>query len=239
MSKPKIMVAVLTGAERQNWLNPNLAMNLVTMARDTRFEVYFFPVSDARPWEAARNMTVHAARQAGVDWLLSFDNDNFTDFNPLDIIASAGPNQHVITLSCGYKTSPSAYAFSCVSRPTSAVDGPFSEVADAFGGGVLMIRNTVWKKISRGPWFRWQHDNNEVLAPGPKTQGEDVYFAHLVRQNGFKVWTHQQRAGHYHTIDLTVMADTLLQRQGGQPERKPVGILRDAASGMLRKLVAR
>lgn len=91
-------------------------------------------------------MTVHAARQAGVDWLLSFDNDNFTDFNPLDIIASAGPNQHVITLSCGYKTSPSAYAFSCVSRPTSAVDGPFSEVADAFGGGVLMIRNTVWKK---------------------------------------------------------------------------------------------
>lgn len=51
MSKPKIMVAVLTGAERQNWLNPNLAMNLVTMARDTRFEVYFFPVSDARPWK--------------------------------------------------------------------------------------------------------------------------------------------------------------------------------------------
>ena len=87
MSKPKVLVCILTGVERQNWINPDLSMNLVQMARDSRFDVDYFPVRDFRPYEAARNTTIHTARQLNADFLISFDNDNFvTRCNPLDIM---------------------------------------------------------------------------------------------------------------------------------------------------------
>jgi hypothetical protein len=236
MSKPKVLVCVLTGTERHNWLCPDLAMNLVTMARDPRFEVYFGPVINMRPFEAARNVAVDGARRIGAEWLLSLDNDNFVPGNPLDIIAAAGPNQHVISLSCGIQNAERSVAFSCTSDAAHAVEGPFREIHECVGGGVLMIRDTVWKKIPRGPWFRWRHDDNELLTPGPGTRGEDGYFAELVRQRGFKVWTHQQKAGHYHTLDLTGIAGALLQHQGGQP----VPMKREGfAAGVMSKLGVR
>src|SRR5437870_3805544 len=96
--RPKILVCVLCGTERQNWLNPILAMNLLTMARDSRFDVAFQPVTDYRPWEFARNQTIHLARSMSADWLISFDNDNFTYTNPLDVITAAGADRDVIGL---------------------------------------------------------------------------------------------------------------------------------------------
>ena len=166
MSKPKVLVSILTGVERQNWINPDLSINLVQMARDSRFTVNYFPVRDARPWDTARNITVRMARELNVDWILSFDNDNFMQCNPLDIIAAAGKDKHVIGVDYGggsctgiitQNDGRHGYAmFSHMSPPVpnGAIDGPFKEV-NHVPGGVLMIRNTVWQQIP-GPWFVWQ-----------------------------------------------------------------------------------
>jgi len=210
-AKPKVLVCVLTGVERHNWINPALSGHLMRMARDTRFDVDYFPVQDCRPVESARNMTVSAARQLNADWLLSFDNDNFLpgQVNPLDIIAAAGEDKHVIGLSYGVGNTEEYKIFPAANHHST--DGAFREV-ECVGGGVLMVRNTVWQRIKKGPWFRWQHVESETLAPAPGVRGEDGYFCHLVRQHGIKVWTHREMlAGHYRTTDLTGMVCTMSQ----------------------------
>jgi hypothetical protein len=199
--KPKILVAVLTGAERQNWINPDLTRNLMRMARDTRFDVDYFPVHDCRPWEVARNLTISTARQLKADWVISFDNDNFLpgDVNPLDIIATAGEDQHVIGLTYGMRSADESHVCCVFPGSRGKSDGAFHEV-QGLGGGVLMVRNTVWQKIPKGPWFRWVHQENEIQEG---EYGEDMYFCQLAQQNGFKLWTCDQMAGHYRTMDIT------------------------------------
>jgi hypothetical protein len=209
--KPKVLVCVLTGVERHNWISPDLSLNLIRMVKDMRFDVNYFPVRDCRPWESARNMTITAARQINADWLLSFDNDNFVpgQFNPLDIIAAAGEDKHVIGLPYGIGNTEEYTIFPNTAH--GACDGPFREEVSV-AGGVLMVRNSVWQKIRRGPWFRWQHVESETLAPAPGVFGEDVFFCQLVRQHGMKVWSYQpQAAGHYRTTDLTGMVCSMSQ----------------------------
>lgn len=233
MSKPKVMLAILTGIERQQWCNAELLRNVFNMAKDPRFDVVLYPVSDVRPWDAARNLTIVAARQANADWLLSVDNDNFYyahPHTPLDIIAEAGGDQRIIglTYATGTGTSQNGDAYRIF--PTiCAGAGPFREV-ESVGGGTLIIHKTVWEKIP-GPWFLSQHADSETLLPGRCTCGspedgphrahsardisacpEDIYFCRRAGQHGFKVWTHTQRlAGHYRTTDITQMMCVLSQ----------------------------
>lgn len=213
MSKPRILVTVLCGTERQNWINPQLTVNLMRMSRDPRFEICYGPQLDMRPWESARNMTIIAARQVNANYLLSFDNDNFVpgDGNPLDVIANARPEMDVIALTYGVSGRPDGFKLFPDPKGRGAICGPFREVEE-IAGGVLIVHNTVWQRIPKGPWFRWQHADNEALTPGPGCCGEDVYFARLCRQRGLRVWTHlQMLAGHYRTTDLTGMVGTFAQ----------------------------
>ncbi len=226
---------MLTGAERTNWINPDLCMTLLQMSKDARFDCNFLPVPDKRPWEVARNWTIHAARHIKADWLISFDNDQFVYSNPLDIIAAAGKDQHVIGLTYGTARADGGRTQYLLfpSDGNGASDGVFREV-DTVGGGVLMIRSTVWQRIPKGPWFRWQHSDSELLDPTPGTCGEDIYFCRLVRQHGFKVWTHTQTlAGHYHTADFTGLARTFAQLNAADPQAR-AGAVDSQRDGMTR-----
>jgi hypothetical protein len=210
--KPKVLIALLCGHERQGWINPNLLMNVLQAVKDDRFAVEVITVRDCRPWEAARNVTIDAARKLGVDWLISFDNDNFVNRKVLDIIAAATDDQTVIGLRYGVGADTEQYHLFPSRVGTQA--GPFREV-DCVGGGVMMIRSAVWQKIPRGPWFRWQHDEtSELLTPNANSCGEDVYFSKLCRAHGIKLWTHAENlAGHYRTVDLTTMCTVQQQQQ--------------------------
>ena len=128
--------------------------------------------------------------------------------------AAAGTDKHVIGLTyaiggsvdAGYHMYPNEGHY----RPSA---GAFREVSEV-GGGVLMIHKTIWKTIPRGPWFRFLYAPDSELHL-PRTEEaipEDKYFCNLVRQNGFKVWTHaEQLAGHYRTTDITQRTCTLAQ----------------------------
>ncbi len=214
-AKQKVLLAVLCGPERGDWINPELSGNIYRMARDSRFDVIYVPIRGMRPWDAARNLTLSLARDNGVDWLLSFDNDNFIppqqNQTPLDVLSSADSNQHhVIGLTCGIGSWESGYKFFPPVQPCAS---PFREV-EAVGGGVLMVHKTVWREIPKGPWFRWQYGDNELLTPENGGVGEDVYFSRLVRKHGLRVWTHTQiAAGHYKTTDVSGLTATLAQMQ--------------------------
>jgi hypothetical protein len=210
MSKPKILCCVLCGTERQNWINPELSVMLFKMGRDPRFDVEVVNVKNAHPVEFARNHTIRLARDYGFDWLVSFDNDNFLQTGtPLDIIAAAGTDKHIIGFPCAIAADDSKF------RIYPEVDGasgsPFQE-AESVGGGVLMVNRQVWERIPAGPWFRWQHgEDTETLGPSTGGCGEDVYFCRLARSRGLKIWTHRQLAGHYRTANVTEMVSTIAQ----------------------------
>jgi hypothetical protein len=204
MSKPRVLVCVLTGNERTNWICTDLSAAIFRMSKDPRFDISYYPVRDMRPFELARNQTIRVARdEVKADWLISFDNDNFPYGNPLDIIATA-KDKHVIGLpsACLHEgrleTIPRAVSLG----PT---DGDFQK-ASCVGGGCLMIHKTVWQRIPRGPYFRWiSSEKDEGFSP-EGVEGEDLYFCKLVRRHGIEVWTHTKSViGHYRTVDLSAL----------------------------------
>ena len=101
MEKPHVLVTVLCGTERANWINPRLNIALVIMSHDTRFRVETRYCVDAKPIDYARNKNIAEARERGADWLVQIDNDIFTKTNPLDVIAQARPEHEIIGLSAG------------------------------------------------------------------------------------------------------------------------------------------
>src|ERR1700737_3660387 len=54
MEKPHVLVTVLCGTERANWINPRLNIALVIMSHDTRFRVETRYCVDAKPIDYAR-----------------------------------------------------------------------------------------------------------------------------------------------------------------------------------------
>jgi glycosyltransferase involved in cell wall biosynthesis len=214
--KIKVLIAPLVGLERHNWINPDLAMNLVTMAGDPRFETIFEPIRDRRPVEVARNCAIVAARDANADWCLQLDNDCFSlPGTALDVIATADPNRHsIIGLTSafgGVNPAKKEAQFTLIpSGKPIAQEGRFLEVS-VVGGAALAIHRTVWERI-KGPWFRWEHGtDNETLAFELKNGcTEDISFCRLAKKNGFKIWTHEmQLCGHYRNADLLSLTTTL------------------------------
>lgn len=206
--KPRVLICVLCGPERTDWINPFLHTAILRMCQDTRFELFFEPICGLRPWERARNAAFEKANALNPDWCVQFDNDVVPYGNPLDVIAAARDNQRVIGLTYGALIR-SEY------RPTNSYEGrtEFLEV-DYVAGGALMVHSSVWNKL-HPPYFAMHIELSEE-----RSYGEDIFFCKQARKAGFKVWTHRQMVGHLKTVDLTRMivdADRLSKSRATTP----------------------
>jgi hypothetical protein len=210
--KPKVLITLLTGAERTNWINPELSLMLFNMGRDPRFDVQVAIIKDCRPFEVARNNTIKLARDNNFDWLVSFDNDTFLPVEgptPLDVIVSAGQDKFVIGLTCGIKSEEVGFRLHPPPSNGGKAEPMFKEVSHV-GGGVLVINRKVWEKIPRGPWFRWDSTGGDPETLDIHRSGfmsEDHYFCRLATQHGFRIWTPRWIiASHYKSVDITALA---------------------------------
>ncbi len=206
----KVLVCVLSGVERGGWVNPFLAQNLITMARDTRFNVQIEMVIDKHPVDYARNCCIAMARERKQDFLLMIDNDQsfWPGYNPLDLLRIAG-RKEVIGL-------PSMQGFSPEALDTGAdpiipnfrtLEGQHETDAEFFtvthiGTGVIFINRRVWETVP-GPWFKWCYREGSELRETDGMLSEDFYFCDLVRRNGFKVWAHQRVIPHWKTAEVS------------------------------------
>jgi hypothetical protein len=207
MPKTKVLVSPLCGSERDRWLNPSLVVSLLTMTHDPRFGVIIEPAYALYPVDYARNVCVASAREQQVDWLIQVDNDQTLPVSPLDIIAECGPEQDVIGLSAGIRKGDDGRSFQFNTHNLSApgiVDGKFLGVLHV-GSGVLILRNSVWRTLPRGPWFRTIQRDDELRSV-EKSGGEDWSFCDLARAAGLKLWTHRACSGHLKTTNLTALA---------------------------------
>lgn len=205
--KPKVLVALPCGMERTNWLNPELVLTLITMGRDVRFECEFLTIRDFRPFHYARNWAMKVARDGDYQFCVQIDNDQILHTNPLDIIAGAPAEANIIGVRSGLTKGADAVGFFPEQEPRTM----FDEVLEV-GGSCLIIRNTVWHRIPKGPWFAWAtKENSELLEC---VGGEDQVFCQNARRHGLRVFLHGGPAlGHLHTRDVTAIASTMAQAQ--------------------------
>jgi hypothetical protein len=200
---PKVLVIPLCGPERRDWISPPLAMHLIGMTHDPRFEVRveFF---GARPIAHARNCCIAMARAQAADWLLMADSDMAPHRNSLDILARATPGMDIIGLSGGVTTDTQGVQLATVFKTPGPGHNPDFPEVTCVGAGLLMIRAAVWQKIP-GPWFKWTTKEDEL---GSNDLGEDAYFCKLARAAGFKIHTYCETIGHLKTVDLTPLVAT-------------------------------
>lgn len=192
----RLLICVLCSTERTGWINPWLCKSLLRLQADPRFQITVEMVCDARPVEYARNMCVVMARQMNVDALVQIDNDMTLPADFGNILADAlATGKHVVTLGYGALLPEGPEMLSSDNGPR---DGQFRETGNG-GGGVLFIASEVWKTL-RGPWFRFLTNDDELLS---RKLGEDYYFTEIAQSHGFKVWTHENLAGHLKTTDAT------------------------------------
>lgn len=199
MEKPRVLICVLTGAERHQWVNPRLSMTLVNMTHDPRFQVQLDWV-DAKPVAHARNLCMSKARSLKSDWVVMVDND-IAPVDPLTVLAQAQEHSlDIVGLTAGVSIDGKLRFATALNDQR---EGNFLGV-DLIGAGCLMVRSSVWSKIRKGPWFKWESGDDELLS-AEGGHGEDVHFCNLARAAGFRLWTHTQLAGHLHTVDLTTL----------------------------------
>jgi hypothetical protein len=190
MDRPKVLIALLCGPERGQWINPRLTATLLRCVKDERFDVSIEFIFGAHGVDRARNLAVDKAREWKADWLVQIDNDQ-TINAPLTIIAEANAaNLDIIAVGYGISMGDGDY------RPSvnfaAEITGNFRRITAA-GAGVLMLNSRVWQKFPKdAALFQWTADC-----------GEDVFFCRLAQAAGFKMWAHNTLAGHLKTVDLS------------------------------------
>jgi hypothetical protein len=204
--KPRVVIAVLTGHERGSWINPQLALNLITAAKDPRFDVHVEMLMDKSPVAFARNFGVAVARKEKADWLLFVDNDQNFHYggNPLNILAAAGPDKKIIGIATFQGGWPSHPNFHVLADPAQReVDREYWSVR-VVGTGAMFISSDIWTKVQpRGPWFGWVVDENSELAETKLDGSEDFSFCNQMRARGIKIWAHTRLIPHLKTLDVT------------------------------------
>jgi hypothetical protein len=199
MSKPRVLVCVPCGAERDRWINPLLFESLLTMPLDGRYAAFIEIAYGANSYETARNACIKRARDTGAEWLVMIDNDMILLGNFDDILLQ--------TIATGKAVVGLPSASPMLHRDVRALtpqddglrDGDFQQT-EHVGAAVLIVSSEVWRAIPRGPWFRWLTNDDELRTM--KT-GEDYAFCELVREHGLTVWSHRSMAGHLKTTDIT------------------------------------
>jgi hypothetical protein len=203
--KPKVLVCVLTGLERHDWLSPWLCESLLELQRDTRFDLTVKMANHPFRVEHARNMGVSDAREMNADALLMIDNDNAPPAKFGDILHDAlTTGKHVVMLSYGVWLH-GADRPEIIPEDNGPRDGNF-RVTGCAGAGVTILSSEVWRVIPRGPWFKYLTNDDEMQT---QQLGEDYYFCEFVQSHGIKVWTHQRLAGHLKTADATRVVQAL------------------------------
>ena len=101
MSKPRVLVCVLCGRERDSWINPALFRSLLNL-QDARFDVTIDLAYDLKPYEFARNTCMMNAKLGGYDYLVQIDNDMVLPAAFADVLhETVSSGKHVVGLKAG------------------------------------------------------------------------------------------------------------------------------------------
>lgn len=221
-----ILVAILTGHERQHWIHPDLLgaclsmpgqlQRLSRVARSANLN--FMNIHGHTPVDAARNAAVVHLLESGANWLLQLDNDTVPPIDLLNVFTEMGDRKIVglpyISLQfgagnlvwCAGKKLTEGY------RMLTELPPGWSEV-DFIGAGCLLVHRDVFLALG-DPWFECPR---AVELRERTYAGEDGSFCQKAQAKGFSIWTNSAYpCRHYRTVDLL---QAMLQQAPLKPKK--------------------
>lgn len=210
-SVTSLCVAILTGAERHNWIHPHLLMTCMRMPvwqQETGSQLFLTTVHGKTPVDFARNVAVQEMRKANAEWLLQIDNDVAPPMNVLAILETIG-NRKIVGLPCPIEyegglgfISTGKFSLNVATQRGNdlhelhLMTAPGWSEVDDVGSGCLLVHRDVFAALKE-PWFECSRKSGYVA-------GEDFGFCDKARAAGFSVWTHGDfPCRHYKTVDLS------------------------------------
>ena len=198
MSKPRILVAVLSGSERDRWISSQLFEGILALQLDGRMSILVTTSSIDR-YEVARNSCVRLARDMQADFLVMVDNDMVLPMGFPNILYDVTHAAKPIVGFPSARINHDGSISSLTPHDNGEKDGEFQRTGHV-GSGLLILSSEVWRVMPRGPWFRWLTNDDELLS---RKLSEDYAFCELAQAHGLQVWSHQSTAGHLKTSDIT------------------------------------
>ena len=189
-----VMISVLAGNRRDEWVNPYLMQAVLAATQDSRHQrgVGVDVTIDVKPVAHARNATVAKFLQSGCGWLCMIDNDQFPRFPILDLIKAAeDAGKSIVSVPTPILTKNGTVAWN-VENPEAKAwyqqlpAGWFC--VNRAGAGMLCVRRSVFDKLPH-PWFSGVY--------------EDLAFCEHAAAHGFKVWSNSNYcSSHLWTVDM-------------------------------------
>jgi hypothetical protein len=210
MNNDSVLVAILTGNERDGWLAPGLAGFFFGIGKSSNVkrDIQFELMHNVRPVDAARNAIAESFLNSGCEWLCSIDNDTVPPQNLLEMIDRAEEHMDIIvpmsytTANFVHRGAPTelGIAGAWLPRQKTAISCDWVEL-DLVSSGVLLARRRVFERMPK-PFFRFVYDED-----GRVTECEDLFFSRKARETGLSIWGNQKfYAEHYKTLPLSLPA---------------------------------
>lgn len=211
-TRSHVVVAVLTGEERQGWVNPHLSTVLMALAFDGRFRLTYLTLHSHYPVSAARNQGVREAIARDADWLVMIDNDIAPPFELADAIAKAPFIGDIIALP--YFVMLERGLLLCVGKLEDGIMKPYAPgELPANGWSRIEMAGTGCMIISRKVLSEMTQPVFEILTDAEIGQkmSEDLVFTRRATKEGFTIWTNPDlMCGHYRTSDLALFTKQIV-----------------------------
>ena len=225
LNLPKILICVLCGYERHNWISPQLMEFLVNTRYSNDYLTVISKAYNFIPAAAARNFIADRAMHIDPkpDWVLMIDNDMGPSDNLLDTIKGAPDDAMIIvpkfhlwdgetTKLCWGMDEDKLQELGDGTQGYK-LDKKFYELRIC-GTGAIFIRPELFEKIG-APWFSYKYDNL-----GNMVGTEDISFCEKVRNAGYKIYGNSSiNVSHFHSTDILQMNKIIHEMKYAQQEQ--------------------
>jgi hypothetical protein len=216
MSKPKVLVCVLCGPERNQWISPGLSQRLLEAQRSENVRVEVEHAYGIQPVVAARNWCCKKAVESGADYLCMVDCDELPPLHFVDkVIADIHkrPEISVAVLPSWCVVGDGVVTLNIVQHDTGAAYAMPDRMQPGWreihtgGSGVIFVRKRVLESMEQ-PWFRF--DAKALLAMqtgGPAGPCEDFEFIIRARdKHRFRTFANSEyTCDHLHTLSMAAI----------------------------------
>lgn len=216
----KILICILTTYERGGWICKELAEFIANLplipgyATRVVFAHNFSPAASARNRFCKQALEQVLEANEGPDWICMIDNDQAPPINFLDTIKNAPKDASIVVPAFYMWANDSAKLTLCWGvddeqpRPNGFGHFPtgYHELSKC-GTGAIFIRPRHLAKMPY-PYFKYLY-NEEGGMQGT----EDIQFCLAARKAGLKIYgLSGMNVGHFHSVDLSVMAKILFDK---------------------------
>lgn len=215
---PKILICILCGYERHNWISPQLLDFVVSLKYNQNYSTHVTKAYNFIPAAGARNFLASQVKKVSPrpDWVLQLDNDMGVPDNILDSIKDAPDDAAIVVPRFHLWDGDNKRTKLCWGMDDSIMKtykdgslGIFIEKDKYYeltkcGTGAIFIRPDVFEKIDP-PWFEYRFDKL-----GNMTGTEDITFCEKVLAAGMKIYGWGGCiVSHFHTMDIASVASIL------------------------------